>query len=70
MLTSGVQVFCAVIGWHVSDVCVCVCVCARVPVPVPVRVRVCVCLSQKLKAIEELKEQQASGKVLQKNQVT
>lgn len=25
---------------------------------------------QKLKAIEELKEQQASGKVLQKNQVT
>lgn len=28
-----------------------------------------VCTFQKLKAIEELKEQQASGKVLQKNQV-
>lgn len=30
----------------------------------------CVDVFQKLKAIEELKEQQASGKVLQKNQVT
>lgn len=29
-----------------------------------------VCVFQKLKAIEELKEQQASGKVLQKNQVS